>query len=67
MGTHVLTVCEIGVSLKDPFTMEALGLRTEAWSPAGLRAQGVERHLLADALLLLHDTQSRAFLLQKGN
>lgn len=47
--------------------MKAVGLRTEAWSPTGLRAQGVERYLLADAHLLLHDTQSRAFLLQKGN
>lgn len=31
-GTHILSVCGIGLGVKDPLIREALGLRTKAWN-----------------------------------
>lgn len=65
-GAHLLTVCEIGVAIKDPLIMEALGSGLKPGA-TGLRAKGRERQLLAGAYLLLDNTQPQAFSLQKGN
>lgn len=63
---HLLTVCEIGVGIKDPLIMEALGSGLKPGA-TGLRAKGRERQLWAGAYLLLDNTQPQAFSLQKGN
>lgn len=65
-GTRTLTVCEIGLRIKDSYH-QALGLRTEAWNrwldSKGHReaAFGTDAHLLPDS------PRSRAFLFPKGN
>lgn len=66
-GTHLPTICEIGVAIKGHLIIEALGFRTEAWSH-WLEGKGHgEAAFDTDVPMLLDNTQARVSFLQKGN